>query len=448
MSKNRKFFGTDGVRGRVNSEVMNAEIAMKLGMAAGSIFNDRGKHRHRVIIGKDTRLSGYLFEPALTAGFISVGMDVILVGPMPTPAISMLTKSMRADFGVMISASHNAHYDNGIKFFDHEGKKLSDEVEVEIENRMISGIYSRSLALPENLGRAKRLDDAAGRYVQAVKTVFPKSLSLDDLRIVVDPANGAAYHLAATIFRELGAEVFEIAASPNGFNINNGCGATSTDLICQEVKEKRADIGLALDGDADRLVVIDENGNVVDGDILIASLAIEEQKKGNLCDNKIVTTIVSNLAIDEELAKFNISVARSKVGDRYVSEEMSRVGANFGGEKSGHIIFSDHCTTGDGMIAALKFLEIMVRHKKKVSEICAGFSLYEQINQTISIEKIDLSSEKVTNFFKELNEKFQNGRVLVRKSGTEPIVRILVEGKDSSEVKNKIAEINQFLQEH
>ena len=372
----RKYFGTDGIRGTANKFPMTAEIALKVGMAIGAKFID-GDHRHRVVIGKDTRLSGYVIEPALTAGLAAVGMDVFLVGPVPTPAVSMLTRSIRADIGIMISASHNPYHDNGIKIFTRDGHKLSDKLEREIES-LIEGDITPHLAESKNFGRVKRLDDASNRYIEFVKNSFPKDKTLTNLKIVVDCANGASYNIAPKIFWELGAEVIEIGTSPDGFNINEKCGSTHPEALCKKVLETKADIGIALDGDADRLLVVDEKGNATDGDKLIALIAEKLHDDGNLKKDTVVITQMSNLALENYLSYIGVSTIRAQVGDRYVLEEMRKNGCNFGGEQSGHIVLSDYSTTGDGLIAALQVLSVICENKKPASEV---LNLFEYLHQ-------------------------------------------------------------------
>ena len=367
----RKFFGTDGIRGQANSQPMNAETVLKVGMAAGSLYM-RGSHRHRVVIGKDTRLSGYMIEQALTAGFLSVGMDVFLFGPLPTPAVAMLTRSLRADIGVMISASHNPYHDNGIKLFGPDGYKLSDEQELRIES-LIEGDTDQLLAKSDGLGRAKRIEDAQARYIEFAKRTFPKSLRLDGMRIVIDCANGAGYRVAPEALWELGAEVITVGVSPDGFNINDKCGSTDTAILADKVREVRADIGIALDGDADRVIIIDENGQEIDGDQLMALVATSWHERGELRGDKLVTTVMSNLGLERHLADHGIGMARTKVGDRYVVEHMRANDCNIGGEQSGHIVLSDFSTTGDGLIAALQVLAVVVSSGKPVSEVCNVF---------------------------------------------------------------------------
>ncbi len=437
-----KYFGTDGIRGQVNKFPMTAEIALKVGMAIGARFID-GNHRHRVVIGKDTRLSGYVIEPALTAGLAAVGMDVFLVGPVPTPAVAMLTKSMRADIGIMISASHNPYCDNGIKIFKRDGSKLSDEAQLEIEN-LIDGNIQYFLAKPQNLGRVTRLEDASNRYLEFVKNSFPKERDLAGLKIVIDCANGAAYKIAPQIFWELGAKVIAIGVSPNGFNINEDCGSTKPKLLSEKVLQEKADIGIALDGDADRLVIVDERGEVVSGDKIIAIIAEILHEKGELKMDTVAITQMSNLALENYLSYIGVSTIRTKVGDRYVIEAMKKVGCNFGGEQSGHIILSDYCTTGDGLIAALKIVHFLIKSKKKTSEIFDIFELYPQILKNIKYNKSKknpLEDQDIQNFIKQQDDNLgEDGRVFVRKSGTENLIRILVEGKNQDKIK-KIVEL-------
>ncbi|NDF11670.1 MAG: phosphoglucosamine mutase [Proteobacteria bacterium] len=437
---NRKYFGTDGIRGQANQAPMDAETAMKVGRAAGFLFK-KGTHRHRVVIGKDTRISGYLIEPALTAGFISVGIDVVLVGPMPTPAVAMTTRSLRADLGVMISASHNTFEDNGIKLFDPNGLKLSDEVERSIEALMHEDPENMTVP-PQKLGRAKRLDDAAGRYVEFVKYTFPKKRRLDGLRIVIDCANGAAYRLAPAILWELGAEVIPISVEPNGFNINKECGSTYPDLIREKVKEHRADIGIALDGDADRLIVCDEKGQLVDGDQIMALIAKYWQSKNLLQGGGIVATQMSNLGLEYFLKSSNLKLERTKVGDRYVVEAMRNKGYNLGGEQSGHIIFNDYTTTGDGCVAALQVLAALIASGKPASETLHVFTPFPQVLKNVRFAKgakDPLSNKKVQQVIKEGEKTLGGkGRVFIRKSGTEPLIRIMVEG-ESQKIIRKIA---------
>jgi len=436
-----KYFGTDGIRGTANKFPMTAEIALKVGMAIGAKFID-GDHRHRVVIGKDTRLSGYVIEPALTAGLAAVGMDVFLVGPVPTPAVSMLTRSIRADIGIMISASHNPYHDNGIKIFTRDGHKLSDKLEREIES-LIEGDITPHLAESKNFGRVKRLDDASNRYIEFVKNSFPKDKTLTNLKIVVDCANGASYNIAPKIFWELGAEVIEIGTNPDGFNINEKCGSTNPEALCKKVLETKADIGIALDGDADRLLIVDEKGNAIDGDKLIALIAEKLHDDGNLKKDTVVITQMSNLALENYLNYIGVSTIRAQVGDRYVLEEMRKNGCNFGGEQSGHIVLSDYSTTGDGLIAALQVLSVICENKKPASEVLNLFELFPQLLKNIKFDankKNPLEEKTVQDFIKEkANELGENGRILVRKSGTENLIRVMVEGKNQHQIE-KIAD--------
>jgi phosphoglucosamine mutase len=431
----RKLFGTDGIRGTANLEPMTAEIALRVGMAAGAFFLD-GDHRHKVVIGKDTRLSGYMIEPALTAGFISVGMDVVLVGPMPTPAVAMLTRSLRADLGVMISASHNHFQDNGIKLFDKIGLKLSDEVEMEIEGR-ICGNIKTNLAKPDKLGRAKRLDDAAGRYIEFVKQTFPRGLSLAGIKVVLDCAHGAAYKLGPTILWELGAEVIAIGTNPTGFNINEQCGSTAPNAMCAEVVRRGADVGIALDGDADRLIICDEKGQLIDGDKLLAVIALHQKKIGTLKGGGIVATGMSNMALEKYLETIDLHLKRTEVGDRYVSKFMRENGYNVGGEQSGHIIMRDHVTTGDGLVAALQVLAVLVEEGKPVSKACNLFEPFPQILKNINFSgKNPINDEDVKIAVQKAEKELGlQGRVLIRKSGTEPLLRIMIEGKNQSQIE-------------
>ena len=437
----RRLFGTDGVRGTANRAPMTAEIALRVGMAAGLHFT-RGDHRHRAVIGKDTRLSGYLLEPALTSGFISVGMDVVLVGPMPTPAVAMLTRSLRADIGVMISASHNPYQDNGIKLFGPDGFKLSDEAELEIEARMESDM-SNDLADPHSLGRAKRLDDAEGRYIEFAKNTFPKKLGLEGRKIVVDCANGAAYKVAPTVLWELGAEVVPIGVQPNGFNINRECGSTEIGAMCEAVKRENADLGIALDGDADRLIMADEHGELIDGDQLMALIAHYWQRTGRLNGNGIVSTVMSNLGFERYLESVGLTLSRTPVGDRYVVEEMRRSGFNVGGEQSGHIILSDFATTGDGLIAALQCLAVLAESDLTVSAGCRLFTPLPQILRNVRFNtESPLETSVVRAAISAAEEKLgRSGRILVRKSGTEPLIRVMAEGEDEILVNAVVEDI-------
>jgi phosphoglucosamine mutase len=409
-------------------------------MAVGARFGKnftKNLHRHRVVIGKDTRLSGYMIEPALTAGFVAMGLDVFLVGPVPTPAISMLTRSLRADIGIMISASHNPYFDNGIKIFDAKGEKLDDEIESEIEN-LIEADLSKYLANPSELGRVKRLEDARGRYIEFVKNSFARDKNLSGLKIVVDCANGASYSMAPTIFRELGAEVFEIGVEPNGFNINLDCGSTHPQVLQKKVIEFQADIGIALDGDADRLLIVNEKGEIIDGDILIALIAEKLHQEGRLKSDIAVITQMSNLALEEYLGYIGVSTIRTKIGDRYVLEAMRKNKCNFGGEQSGHLVLADYSTTGDGLIASLQILSILIDQQKPLSEIAKIFKPYPQILQNVKFDKIDnpLHDQRIINFIAKKEIELGNqGRILVRKSGTENLIRVMVEGKNHQQIK-------------
>lgn len=437
----RKYFGTDGIRGRVNSKPMTAEIAMRVGLAAGRYFT-KGEHRHRVVIGKDTRLSGYIYEPALTAGFVAVGMDVILVGPMPTPAIAMLTHSMRADLGVMISASHNRFEDNGIKLFGPDGYKLSDTVEIEIE-KLIDIAFVDDYAKATKTGRATRLDDVWGRYIEFVKSTVNADFSLEGLKIVIDCANGAAYKVAPTVLWELGAEVIPLAVEPNGLNINLNCGSTHPENLCAQVLSSSADIGLALDGDADRLVVCDEKGNLVAGDQLLGLAACAMKQKGKLRKNTIVVSVLSNLGLEKFLKSQGISLIRTPVGDRYVVEAMRENNLSFGGEQSGHMVFSDFTTTGDGLISALQLLDDIKRQDRPASEVFSLFNPLPQMMRNVSANIGDPLNhphvQEIINLFN--TELKNNGRILVRKSGTEPVIRVMAEGEDEKLVRKAVDDI-------
>ena len=433
---NRTFFGTDGIRGIANREPMTATTALALAAAAGSYFR-RGAHRHRVVIGKDTRLSGYLLEPALTAGFISMGMDVILVGPLPAPAIAMLTPSLRADIGVMITASHNAYQDNGIKLFGPDGHKLSDDIELEIERRMQAGIADDTLAGPQDLGRATRLDDAPGRYMEFAKATFPAELRLEGLKVAVDCANGAAYKAAPTVLFELGAEVVPIAVSPDGFNINRDCGTTAPETLATAVVAHNAHVGIALDGDADRVRMIDENGQIIDGDQIMALIARAWHNAGKLKGGGVVSTVMSNLGLERFLRSMALDLVRTKVGDRYVVEHMRRHGFNVGGEQSGHIVLTDHNTTGDGLIAALQVLAELVRSGKPASEVTHLFEPAPQLLKNVrypaggATAPLDAQAVKqaVADGARRLGD---NGRLVIRESGTEPVIRVMAEGDDET----------------
>ena len=437
----KKYFGTDGIRGTVNKFPMTPNIAQKVGMVVGKKFT-KNNYRGRVVIGKDTRLSGYIIETALTSGFASTGLDVFLVGPVPTPAVSMLTKSLRADIGVMISASHNPYQDNGIKIFDHNGRKLNDEIENDIEKQLDLDI-TEYLADPDKLGKVIRLEDAPGRYIEYVKNTFPKNQNLNNLTIVVDCANGASYSMAPTILKELGATVISIGVEPNGCNINDGCGSTNTKLLQQEVINNNADIGIALDGDADRVAIIDEKGNEVAGDKIIGLIADKLHQEGKLKKDSVVITQMSNLGLEHYLQYMGIVTLRTKVGDRYVLDEMQKGGYNFGGEQSGHIILGDHSTTGDGLIASLQLLSIITENKEPVSKVSDIFPLIPQILKNIACkDKNCLNNTKIQKFIQQKQEQLKdNGRVFVRKSGTENLIRIMIEGKDLRTIENIAEEI-------
>lgn len=437
----KKLFGTDGIRGKANAAPMTAETALRVGMAAGLHFR-RGRHRHRVLIGKDTRLSGYMLEAALTAGFISMGMDVIIVGPMPTPAVAILTRSMRCDLGVMLSASHNPFEDNGIKLFGPDGYKLSDEVEEQIEEHVAHGLPTK-LAAPADLGRAKRLHDVHGRYTEFAKSTFPKGLTLQGMRIVLDCANGAAYKVAPEVLWELGAEVIPLGDNPDGININQDCGSTAPDAMCRAVQEYRADFGIALDGDADRALIADETGTLIDGDQLMAVVAKNWQANGKLRKDGIVATVMSNMGLERYLNGLGLTLERTRVGDRYVVEYMRRHGYNIGGEQSGHIIFSDHATTGDGTIAALQVLAVIVASGKRASEICVAFEPMPQLLRNVRFQGGEpLENGTVKQLITDCQHRLGNtGRLLIRPSGTEPVIRVMAEGEDESLIGKVVEEI-------
>jgi phosphoglucosamine mutase len=425
----RNYFGTDGIRGCANSTI-TPELALKVGQAAGLIFR-RGDHRHRVLIGKDTRLSGYMIETALVAGFTSVGMDVLLTGPIPTPAVGMLTRSMRADIGVMISASHNPFADNGIKLFGPDGFKLSDEVEQQIE-ALIDSDLAKKLAKSPDLGRAKRIDGVQDRYIEFAKRTLPRNLSLDGLRVVVDCANGAGYRVAPEALRELDAEVIAMGVEPDGFNINRECGSTEPAALCQKVKEMRADIGIALDGDADRVLLVDERGRVIDGDQLLAVIGESWKTDGRLSASGIVATVMSNLGLERYLEKLGIALARTPVGDRYVLDHMRTHGFNVGGETSGHIILSDYTTTGDGLLAALQVLAVVKRHDEPVSKVCHRFDPLPQVLKNVRYKSgKPLENAQVRSAIELAKARLNiHGRLIIRPSGTEPVIRVMGEGED------------------
>jgi phosphoglucosamine mutase len=435
----RKFFGTDGIRGRTNQWPMTAELAMKVGMAAGTHFL-RGKHRHRVVIGKDTRLSGYMVENALVAGFTSVGMDVVQFGPIPTPAVAMLAHSMRADLGVMISASHNPYYDNGIKLFGPDGYKLSDADEMKIEALLSEDI---ALAPSTDIGRARRVEDARGRYIHAVKSSFPAELRLDGLRVVIDCANGAAYQVAPSALWELGAEVIAIGVDPNGVNINDQCGSTAPLLLQETVLSAGADIGIALDGDADRLIIVDEKGEIVDGDQIMALIAANWAKAGTLRGGGLVATVMSNLGLERFMASQGIALERTQVGDRYVLERMRAGGFNVGGEQSGHMILSDYATTGDGTIAALQVLAALIRSGKPASELLHQFDAVPQLLKNVRFSGgKPLEHDEVKRIIAQAETELKGtGRLVIRPSGTEPVIRVMAEGDKADQVRDVVDRI-------
>jgi phosphoglucosamine mutase len=438
----RAFFGTDGIRGQANKHPMTAEVALRVGLAAGKMFLSEHDRRHLVVIGKDTRLSGYMIEPALVAGFTSMGMDVRLFGPLPTPGVAMMTRSMRADLGVMISASHNNFADNGIKLFGPDGYKLSDEVEQRIEGLMEEGLQ-QGLAGPTELGRVKRVDDAQARYVEIAKGTFPRKLNLNGLRIVIDCANGAAYKVAPLALYELGAEVIEIGVNPTGFNINEECGSTHPQTMAEAVKTYRADIGIALDGDADRLVICDERGVVVDGDQIMAAIAASWQESGKLSGGGLVATVMSNLGLERYITSLGLNLERTKVGDRYVVERMRAGGFNLGGEQSGHVVLRDYSTTGDGLFAALQLLAVMVQTDQPMSKLGR---LFEPVPQRLENVRFaggqPLEAKTVQEAIADAQARLAGtGRVLVRASGTEPLIRIMAEGDDEKLVAQLVKEI-------
>ncbi|MHA1523335.1 MAG: phosphoglucosamine mutase [Alphaproteobacteria bacterium] len=443
----RKYFGTDGIRGRANDAIMKAETALRVGMAAGQVFT-RGHHRHRVVIGKDTRLSGYMIESALVSGFLSVGMDVFQLGPMPTPAVAMLTHSLRADLGVMISASHNPYQDNGIKLFGPDGYKLSDAREQEIETVMDGGLEG-ALVAPDLLGRAKRIESAHARYIEFAKRTLPRQLRLDGLRVVVDCANGAAYKVAPAALWELGAEVISIGVEPDGFNINRDCGSTATRAVQEKVLAVRADIGLALDGDADRVIIIDEKGETVDGDQLMALIAENWAKENRLSAGGIVATVMSNLGLERHLSGLGLTLERTQVGDRYVVEYMRKHGYNLGGEQSGHVILGDFCTTGDGLISALQVLATVVRSGQPASQVCRRFEPVPQILRNVRYKSgKPLSAKAVQAAIKDGQGRLGTaGRLVVRPSGTERLIRVMGEADDPGLLDTVVGDIVSALKE-
>lgn len=443
-----RLFGTDGIRGRVNSHPMQPELVLRLGLAAGQYFRN-GSKRHRVVIGKDTRLSGYVFESALTSGFCAAGMDVFLVGPLPTPAISFLTRNMRADLGVVISASHNPYMDNGIKFFDKDGFKLADTVEDEIAAMVAAPGFNWDYPAHDQVGRARKIQDSPGRYIVDLKHSFPVGMTLDGLTIVLDCAHGAAYRVAPLIFEELGARVITLGVEPDGLNINKGCGSLHPDVLAAKVREHRADIGLALDGDADRLIVVDEYGRVLDGDQIMAVCADEMMARGALAGNTLVATVMSNMALEVFMQERGGRLLRTKVGDRYVVEEMRKGGYLLGGEQSGHLVFMEHSTTGDGTLAALQLLRIMVGRQKPISEIAGLLTPYPQklvnlkVKKKVPFEDVPVIERAVRDAEAKLG---RTGRVLLRYSGTETLARIMVEARDQSLVDELCAALAEAVE--
>ncbi len=437
----KRYFGTDGIRGKANRWPITPDVALKIGMATGLAFS-RGGHRHRAVIGKDTRLSGYMIETALVAGFTSVGLDVFQTGPVPTPAVAMLTRSLRADVGVMISASHNPFDDNGIKIFGPDGFKLSDELEAEIEDMLDADLTPR-LAPPHALGRNTRVDSAIDRYVEFVKRTAPRDMRLDGIRIVLDCANGAAYKVAPTALWELGAEVIPIGVKPDGFNINDHCGSTDPEALCERVREVRADIGIALDGDADRVIIVDERGHIVDGDQLLAVIAQSWQEEGTLVGGGVVATVMSNLGLERYLHGLGLDLVRTRVGDRYVVEQMRAGGFNIGGEQSGHIVLSDHSTTGDGLIAAVQVLAVVARTGKRVSEVCHRFEPVPQILKNVRIRGgKPLENPAVQAVIDEATGRLgAGGRLVIRPSGTEPLIRVMGEADDAGLLASVVDDI-------
>ncbi|WP_022706702.1 phosphoglucosamine mutase [Paracoccus zeaxanthinifaciens] len=434
----RKLFGTDGVRGRANTHPMTAEMALRLGAAAGRFFRRDGRNRHRVVIGKDTRLSGYMLENALTAGLTSTGMNVLLLGPVPTPAVGFLTRSMRADLGIMISASHNPAEDNGIKFFGPDGFKLSDEAEAEIEEIVAGEIEP---AQPRNIGRAKRIDDGRGRYMEYAKTTFPAGQRLDGLKVVLDCANGAAYRAAPEVLWELGADVIPVGVKPDGFNINDGVGSTHPEACAAAVREHGAHLGISLDGDADRVVIVDQNGRVADGDQIMALLAGRWAEQGRLSGNALVATVMSNLGLEHFLQGRGLHLERTKVGDRYVVERMREGRFNLGGEQSGHIVMTDYATTGDGLVAAMQVLAAMADTGQPASELVSQFDPVPQLlkNVRYAAGADPLSAEVVKRVIADAETRLAGrGRVLIRKSGTEPLIRVMAEAEDERELNEVV----------
>jgi len=437
----RKYFGTDGIRGLANTPPMTSELALRVGMAAGKLFTN-GNHRHRVVIGKDTRLSGYMIESALVSGFTAVGMDVFQLGPMPTPAVAMLTRSLRADLGVMISASHNPYSDNGIKLFGPDGYKLSDETELSIE-KLMQGNTAELLADPERIGRARRVDSAQERYIEFAKRTLPRNLSFEGLRVVIDCANGAAYKVAPLALWELGAEVVQLGVEPDGTNINYECGSTAPEALCNKVREVRADIGIALDGDADRVIIADEHGNIVNGDQLMAVIAESWQRRGRLAAGGVVATVMSNLGLERYLEGLGLTLERTPVGDRYVVEHMRKHGFNVGGEQSGHIVLSDFATTGDGLVSALQILGVVAQSANPVSQVCNRFEPLPQVLENVRYKGgRPLEKKSVRTAIDDARgELGKSGRLVIRPSGTEPVIRVMAEGDDEKLIDKVVGEI-------
>ena len=438
----RRYFGTDGIRGRANTHPMTPEVALRVGLAAGRLFMSSDDRRHLVVIGKDTRLSGYMIEPALVAGFASAGMDVLTFGPLPTPGVAMMTRSMRADIGVMISASHNAYLDNGIKLFGPDGYKLSDAVELKIESMMDQAL-DEGLAPPDKLGRVKRIDDAQARYIEIAKASVPKGLSLQGLRIAIDCANGAGYKVAPTTLYELGAEVFAVGVEPNGLNINKDCGSTHPQTLAEAVRRHKAHIGIALDGDADRVIICDENGRIIDGDQIMAMVALDWAKRGLLVGGGVVATVMSNLGMERALNAAGLTLERTKVGDRYVMERMRAGGFNIGGEQSGHIILHDHATTGDGLMSALQVLAVLVESGRAMSDLARQFEPVPQLLENVRFTSgKPLQDEGVKAAIAAAEARLAGtGRLLVRPSGTEKLIRVMAEGDDETLVRSVVADV-------
>ncbi|MXV35201.1 MULTISPECIES: phosphoglucosamine mutase [unclassified Saccharibacter] len=446
MAGKRVFFGTDGIRGQANTSPMTVEVAQKLGQAAGIQFTTQSNHRHTVIVGKDTRLSGYMIECALVSGFLAAGMDVILVGPLPTPAVAFLTRSLRADLGVMISASHNPFTDNGIKLFGPDGFKLSDAMEADIESLMQQDL-SGKLATPEHIGKASRLTDAAGRYVENVKFSFPRGLRLDGLKIVLDCANGSAYRVAPAALWELGAEVISIGCHPDGVNINDGVGSTHPQRMCEAVKEHGAHCGIALDGDADRVLFADEEGHLVDGDQILGLIAASWHEQGRLRGQEVVATVMSNMGLEKYLQTMGLTLHRTAVGDRYVVERMRQVEANLGGEQSGHMVLSDYGTTGDGLLAALQVLAVMVAKDQTASQVCRIFEPYPQLLENVRYSgENPLKSSEVAEISQWAASILgEQGRLVLRASGTEPLIRIMVEAQNEETVREMVQQVRERI---